>query len=106
LSVPLKLKKLLTSIQITQFLVGILYAPLHLIIGFRELDGTLRSQAGNEAYSVEKAYAAGFNFTPDKSVATNTNAFGMVTTNFKPCVQRPEVAFAIILNVAYLIPLT
>ncbi|KAK2070100.1 hypothetical protein P8C59_004628 [Phyllachora maydis] len=97
LRVPMSVKRTLTSLQITQFLVGASYAMLHSFVGYYEpvMVTTARQvpAASNASHASHASHAAAALETSYAQVAV-------------PCITTSGATFAIWLNVLYLAPLT
>jgi GNS1/SUR4 family len=93
--VPNALKRTLTSLQITQFIVGGSFAALHLFVYFTPTTTLTASSTGAAPSS-----SASASVSYDGSSA-HGKAAGMVH-----CLSNPGEVWAVVANVVYLTPLT
>ena len=94
--VPLIIKRSLTTLQITQFLVGATYAMLHSFVSYSV---PVASSATKGAPAIPSVLA-GNGTVPSVSIKND------ITYKTVPCISNNGATFAVWLNVLYLAPLT
>ncbi|KAL2260978.1 hypothetical protein VTK26DRAFT_4841 [Humicola hyalothermophila] len=98
--VPMFVKRTLTSMQITQFLVGASCAMLHSFISFN-----VPVLSGSQTDAPASSASAAANGTASAAVVVD-DVNGAYERRVMPCITATGQTFAIWLNVLYLAPLT
>lgn len=117
IKVPMALKRTLTSMQITQFILGASYAMLHSFVSYvvpissSKVDGAVIASPASPAEfvipsSIGSIKSLIFGSGSASRVAAASNSGSNTVYAIQPCVTTSPETFAIWLNVLYLAPLT